>query len=158
MVDKLKPLLVFLLILSCESHPTIEITREYIYNSYWGSESYNYPAVSISEISLNEEIIDKNPQELSGFKIHNNHTTKDFSFFTELNYDYKSNKIFFDKEYESIIWYKRNNLSVKTKKIGKLKIDSWYKFDSHLYKKWVYYVYVDKEGNIYNWAVNPVNI
>lgn len=142
----------------CSYHPNVEITRDYIYNSYWSKDSWNGAAVSIWRVLPNDRIKSKNIHSLDGFEIHNN-IIKDSSFrYISYSRGYDLNKIFFNKKNENTIWYVKGNTSDMVDYIGSLQKDTWYRFDTYIYKKWVYYVYVDLKGKVHTWAVNPVNI
>ncbi len=145
---------------SCNNYPTIKITRDYIYNSRWlNTGSYNYTAVSFSKIKLNDKIKSKRIDKLSGFEIHNNNkidTT--FSFATVPNRKNKSKYVYFSKIGDNVSW--RNKYKIKDVRdtLGNLELKTWYRFDTYLYKKWIYYVYVDEIGYTHLFPVNPVNI
>jgi len=150
----------FIFFSSCDNHPTIKITRDYIYNSRWlNTGSYNSTAVSFSKIKLNDKIKSKSIDKLSGFEIHNN-ILKDttFSFATVPNRKNKSKYVYFNKIDDNVSWRNRYKITDVRDRLSQLELNTWYCFDTYLYEKWIYYVYVDEKGNTHLFPVNPVNI
>lgn len=148
-----------LVLISCDTHPTIEITRDSIYNSYWGDKSHNGAAVSIWRVIPNKNVKSINIDFLSGFEIHNNvKRDSTFRYVSSYGKNVDPDTIFFNKKNKGIIWYSEDDISKEIDIIGSLELDTWYRFDTYLYHAWVYYIYVDKQGEVHTWAINPVNI
>lgn len=139
----------------CEFRPTIEITRDYVYNSNWGKE--NTANTAIWKIILNDKIKNANIDSLSGFELLHNTSLDTTSFYITVPHKEDTKKLYFNKKNKGVKWYVGHNVDNKIEVIGELELDTWYAF-AGLYKTWEYYVYVDKRGNIHVWSVNPVNI
>lgn len=144
-----------MLLIKCDRHPTVEITKSYIYNSNWNKN--NHAAVSLWKVKVDSLI--NVSENITGFDIHNN-MVKDssYSFITSLNYSYKSKKVYFIKENNPLIWHKRFKTEESKNEINQLETNTWYRFDSYIYNSWIYYVYVDYKGTTHTYPVNPVNI
>jgi len=144
------------LLLGCDMYPNIKVTRDYVYNSNWGKE--NEASTVVWKIILSDKIKNKDINSLRGFELFNNASLDtSFYFITVPHNNYSIKKIYFNKENENIKWYVRNSTSMKVSTIGKLELDTWYSL-GNLYRSWIYYIYVDKEGTVHIWSVNPVNI
>lgn len=143
-------LLVAMNISSCFG-PRIEITREYVTNSNWGTaNTYEGNAdISIEKIIFKDTTIKGFSKDFNFYFVDDDYYTIDSSFCFFLHYtdNWRINRIYFDREQEDITWVKgcTTDLLQETKVIGKLELNTWYKmYRIRLY--YVYYVYVDING------------
>jgi len=131
-------------------NPKIEITREYVTSSNWGKSdnSKDRANVSIKKININDTTINPLNRAFEIEDVVNNYTV-DSSFCFRLYYteNWKINKIFFDREQKDVTWTKEctSDLLQKTKVIGKLELNTWYKIGSVKYSS-VFLVFVDNQG------------
>jgi hypothetical protein len=148
-------LILLITAISCVNNPKNEITREYIYNSEWGENNLANPV--IEKISVKDDIYKKGIDKINGFDIFNNLIPKDsFKYFLEYHNNKDLNKVYFLKN-NNIKWTSKTDYSLKKDSLGILELDTWYVF-GNIRNTWIYYVYVDKEGEVFTWALNPVNI
>lgn len=143
------------------SDKEIEITTEYIINPGWSKKSEKEGAntIEIKRMKVKRDSVIDPFANLNQAEILNK-LEYDSSFFYFANVkikaqeSYQSKKIFFNKE-NDFYWLKDVYRNIKTKVIGKLEMNNWYKVSKLNYYYFV--LYVDSLGKVHRYTINEAN-
>lgn len=147
--------LVCFIFYSCD--PDIEITNTYIYNSNWENNKANF---LVYKLNVPEKFMSEK-SKINGTAIATSISDKeiqiDSSFCYRLRpHNNSSEKIFFNKKNTGILFTKCGDITTAQNTIGKLENKSWYVF-INVYDTWVYYVYIDSQGEVKKYVSNLNN-
>lgn len=121
----------------------VEFTREYVTNSD------NKGNVTITKLILDDSTISVFEDNFHIIRvIRKTRIDSSFSYQNLYSENWQMDTVFFNKIKKNSIWMKRyeDDLLHRTKKIGKLQLNTWYMFYG-IIEKYVHYVFVDSIGH-----------
>lgn len=139
----------------------IEITTEFIVNPNWSKkgEAAGANTIAISKMKVRKDSVIYPSSDLSQSEILEKLEYDSLpTFFANVKIkpqeSYQTQKIFFNKENE-FYWLLDDHGNVKSKIIGKLKTNSWYKISSLNYYSYV--LYIDSMEKVHRYIINQAN-
>jgi hypothetical protein len=149
--------LMFQLLTSCRNEVTI--TRSYIYSKSWAKGGYQ--GFEIAKIHLNDTTISILNKNFNRYLLDQFSVDSSFCFGSSVNMANKTkasevSKIFFDEESKYYQWYSCWNITETKKRIGLLKLNTWY-IVTGLSGTEDFYVYIDKDGGSHSYSLGPKN-
>jgi hypothetical protein len=138
-------------IIACHNDKII-ITRDYVHNENF--QNFEIGLLSLCKIKLHDSTIDIN-KNFNPFTLRAHDTINDFCYkvFGKINED---KTIYFDNRQDSLSWFSCKNSAIKRETIGRLELNSWYKFDG-LKNLTEIYTFIDVDGKSHIYQVNIAN-
>lgn len=151
-------LIVFLssIIVFCSCRNKIIITKNYIYSTSWENGEYQgFKIAKIKIVDTTVSVFDKNfnPNDLAKYIVDSSFC---FGVVSTVETRTKKEKIFFDKTYKDLQWFKCLNGFDRIHQIGLLSNNTWYIIKG-LHGTEDFFVYIDNESIAHTYSLGPTN-